>query len=199
MALKGTEADKSQQLSLEWQNLTYTITAAKAKEGQEAVRTILGDVSGRALPGTLTAIMGPSGSGKTSLLNALAGRVPISTGGALQGSVLLNGAPASNDTLAAHSAYVEQDDALFALSTVSETLLFAAQLRLPSSMPLAEKKQRVEGVITELGLADARDTLIGNSQTRGISGGERKRVNLGTSMLAGDTNAAEGGQPRARS
>merc|ERR1711871_455641 len=77
----------------------------------------------------------------------------------------------------------EQDDVLFALSTVFETLLFAAQLRLPASVSLAEKKQRVERVIAELGLVDARNTLIGNERTRGVSGGERKRVNVGTCML----------------
>jgi ABC-type multidrug transport system ATPase subunit len=38
--------------------------------------------------------------------------------------------------MARMSAYVEQEDALFALSTVRETLMFAAQLRLPAAVPL---------------------------------------------------------------
>eukprot|EP00937_MAST-01D_sp_MAST-1D-sp2_P006810 g6810.t1 len=200
------KAVDDERLSLEWDRLTYTIpdpiakkkasgkgapvpATAQEKEPPVAVtetaptRNILGNVSGRALPGQLTAIMGPSGSGKTSLLNALAGRVPLSPGATLSGTVRVNGASVDNSTLSALSAYVEQDDVLFALSTVFETLLFAAQLRLPSSVPLAEKKKRVERVIAELGLGAARDTLIGNEQTRGVSGGERKRVNVGTCML----------------
>jgi ABC-type multidrug transport system ATPase subunit len=86
--------------------------------------------------------MGPSGSGKTSLLNTLAGRVPIvHKGDALHGRVLVNGKAAKSFSLlpgdsggyemAKVSAYVMQDDNLFALSTVNETLLFAARLRLP--------------------------------------------------------------------
>jgi ABC-type molybdate transport system ATPase subunit len=39
--------------------------------------------------------MGASGSGKTSLLNALAGQVPQSASIELRGSVLVNGAPAT--------------------------------------------------------------------------------------------------------
>ena len=48
-------------------------------------KTILSDLSGHVLPGSLLAVMGPTGSGKTSLLNALAGRLP--RGGCLQGEV----------------------------------------------------------------------------------------------------------------
>jgi ABC-type multidrug transport system ATPase subunit len=81
------------------------------------------------------------------------------------------------------SAYVEQDDALFALSTVRETLMFAAQLRLPKSLSLAMKTERVTQVISELGLLGAKDTIIGNAMVRGVSGGERKRVSIGLELL----------------
>lgn len=45
------------------------------------------------------------------------------------------------------SAYVTQDDALFALSTVRETLLFAAKLRLPKTTTAKEREARVDAVI----------------------------------------------------
>ena len=81
------------------------------------------------------------------------------------------------------SAYVEQEDALFALSTVRETLMFAAQLRLPGDMPLSEKKDAVSAIIADLGLVSAADTVVGNETIRGISGGERKRVAIGMDLL----------------
>ena len=81
------------------------------------------------------------------------------------------------------SAYVEQEDALFALSTVRETLMFAAQLRLGPEVPLEEKKRAVELVIADLGLVAAADTCVGNEVIRGISGGERKRVAIGMELL----------------
>merc|ERR1712079_338514 len=81
------------------------------------------------------------------------------------------------------SAYVMQDDALFALSTVEETLMFVAHMRMPSNVPYSEKHRRVQQVILELGLIGAANTMIGSARVRGLSGGERKRVNIGVDLL----------------
>ncbi len=45
--------------------------------------------------------------------------------------------------------------------TVFETLFYAAQLRLPRHMTLAQKRERVNTVITALGLDSCKDTIIG--------------------------------------
>jgi len=50
-------------------------------------------------------------------------------------------------------------------------------------MSLKEKESRVEQVIMDLGLIQARDTVIGNEKHRGVSGGEKKRVNIGVDLL----------------
>ena len=121
---------------LEWRNVTYSIAAPKSEgkssEVKKSRRAILNDVSGKVLSGQFLAIMGPSGSGKTSLLNALAGRIEVTKEAELTGEITVNGEDAT-DFLANHSAYIMQDDALFALSTVFETLMFVAQLRLPKT------------------------------------------------------------------
>ena len=75
-----------------------------------------------------------------------------------------------------------QDDALFALSTVRETLLFAARLRLPKTTGDEALAERVDAVIRELGLVKVRDTVVGSDKIRGVSGGERKRVNIGIEL-----------------
>lgn len=80
-------------------------------------------------------------------------------------------------------ADVMQDDNLFAYSTVNETLMFAASLRLPSSMSLEDKQLHVDTVIGKLGLTPARDVIIGGPKIRGVSGGERKRVTIGVELL----------------
>ena len=74
---------------------------------------------------------------------------------------------------------------LFHTLTVYETLLFAARLRLPREMSLAEKKIRVDEVLTELGLNKCSNTRIGNARLRGVSGGERKRVSIALEILRG--------------
>lgn len=57
--------------------------------------------------------------------------------------------------------------------------MYAAMLRLPRTMSLADKTKRVDDIIMELGLKKCESTQIGSPETRGISGGERKRVSIG--------------------
>lgn len=50
-------------------------------------------------------------------------------------------------------------------------------------MPKADKVLVVERVIESLGLQSVRDSLVGTVEKRGISGGQRKRVNVGLEMV----------------
>ena len=93
--------------------------------------------------------MGPSGSGKTTLLNALAGQVPQTKGMRLEGEVELNGTPQGRSHVCI--GYVQQEDLFFSQLTVHETLMTAAQLRLPSSNPRDRAAQYVDSIITRLG------------------------------------------------
>lgn len=68
--------------------------------------------------------------------------------------------------------------------SVTETLQYSALLRLPSTVSKAEKKQRVADIIMELGLDNCRNTWIGSPNSRGISGGERKRVSIGIELVS---------------
>lgn len=144
------------------------------------VKTILDDVSAYLPSGSMTAIIGGSGSGKTSLLNQMSGRMK---GARIQtsGRTLFNG---SEDHSTVKSAYVIQQDILLPTLTVRETLMYAAQLRLPSSVTQAERKQLVEEVIAELSLKEAAETRIGNHAHKGCSGGEKRRTSLGVQLLS---------------
>lgn len=71
-----------------------------------------------------------------------------------------------------------QDDVLITTLTVREAVYYTAQLQLPDSMPVSEKRERAETVIREMGLQDAMDTRIGGWGTKGISGGQKRRVSI---------------------
>ncbi|GAQ82936.1 ABC transporter G family [Klebsormidium nitens] len=171
-------------VSLEWRQLNYSIVVKKGKgkaEEGKVTKRILKNLSGTVRAGTFVAIMGPTGSGKTSLLNALAGR--LQRVGTLDGEILVNGKPREN-TFKRITAYVMQDDVLYSSLTVQETLTTAALLRLPSKMSPQKKMERVDSIVSELGLGKARNTIIGNAFRRGVSGGERKRANIAVEMLS---------------
>uniref|UniRef100_A0A8C7KR44 Broad substrate specificity ATP-binding cassette transporter ABCG2 n=1 Tax=Oncorhynchus kisutch TaxID=8019 RepID=A0A8C7KR44_ONCKI len=127
----------------------------------------------------LNAILGPTGSGKSSFLDVLAARKDPS---GLSGEVLIDGAP-QPPNFKCLSGYVVQDDVVMGTLTVRENLRFSAALRLPRSVPQKEKDARVNDLITELGLTKVADAKVGTQMIRGISGGERKRTNIGMELI----------------
>ncbi|KAJ4347215.1 uncharacterized protein N0V89_011154 [Didymosphaeria variabile] len=154
----------------------------KSSQTQDGSQTkkILDDISAECRSGTLTAIIGGSGSGKTSLLNQMSGRMKGNRL-SVSGRTLFNG---SEDASQIPSGFVIQQDILLPTLTVRETLTYAAQLRLPSSISQQERKKLVEEVIMELSLKEAADTRIGNHEHRGCSGGEKRRVSIGVQLLS---------------
>ncbi|XP_062207362.1 ABC transporter G family member 6-like [Phragmites australis] len=143
-------------------------------------RVLLDGISGEAREGEILAVMGASGSGKSTLIDGLANRISRD---ALKGAVTLNGEPLTGNILKSISAYVMQDDLLFPMLTVTETLSFAAEFRLPRVLSPAKKRARVQALIEQLGLSSAANTIIGDEGHRGVSGGERRRVSIGTDII----------------
>ena len=67
--------------------------------------------------------------------------------------------------------------------TVREHLNFVAKLRLPSLLPESYKLERVDQVLKELKISHIADSFIGTEMTRGISGGEKKRVAIASELI----------------
>ncbi|KAL1542245.1 ATP-binding cassette sub- G member 1 [Salvia divinorum] len=162
---------------LAFSHLTYSVKSPRAAADPKVV---LDDISGEARDGEIMAVMGASGSGKSTLIDALANRMAK---GSLRGSATLNGEALESKLLKVISAYVMQDDLLFPMLTVEETLTFAAEFRLPRTLSRSKKKLRVEALIDQLGLRSAARTVIGDEGHRGVSGGERRRVSIGTDII----------------
>ncbi|CAK4086624.1 unnamed protein product [Aphanomyces euteiches] len=167
---------KVPKLSIEWKIDDVSVKIQKPKR-QVETKTILKNVNGVASAGQLVVIMGPSGAGKSSMLDIIAGRNKNFTG-----SILVNGKPWNADTNK-RACYVMQDDVFYHTLTVEEHLQYQAQLRMGGSASHEQRNTRVQFVIDELGLRKCKDTRIGNTIIRGISGGERKRLSFATEIL----------------
>lgn len=131
-------------------------------------------------PSEFVALMGPSGAGKTTLMNALNGYTPPSFG-----RVLFNGQDlyANYGQFQGVIGYVPQDDIMHADLTVGQALYYTGRLRLPPDTSNAEIFGRIGKVVSQLGLEGTENVLIGSPQKKGISGGERKRVNLAMELI----------------
>mmetsp|Transcript_29015 Transcript_29015/g.50995 ORF Transcript_29015/g.50995 Transcript_29015/m.50995 type:complete len:631 (+) Transcript_29015:81-1973(+) len=139
---------------------------------------ILTDVTMTALHGQFMAIMGPSGAGKSTLLDFMAGRKQQAQA---KGIRELNGKMVTKHEIMSKVAYLEQRDCLIGASTVRETFTFAAKLQL--NLTKEELEAHVQGIIDTLGLTERADTLIGDENIRGLSGGEQRRVSIGQQLI----------------
>lgn len=159
--------------------LTFDKVKVTSKKNESI---ILNEVSGT-ITGGFWAIMGSSGSGKTTLLSTLSLRLD-KVYMSIEGDMRLNGKEYTTGLLKQISAYVMQDDVVMAELTVQETLNYASYLRLPSTFTSEERKNRVDEVLKMMGIDHCRDTIIGDTRRKGISGGERKRLCIAIELLS---------------
>ena len=174
--------DLVEPIDLVFQNLFYTVKDKVESKIQkkEIKKLILNDLTGYFCHGRLTAIMGPSGAGKTSLMEIISGQ---SKSGIVTGNLYLNGNPSDINAIKKRAGFVFQDDVILNTMTVKEALYMSALLRLPENITIEEKINRVNEMISILHLENCKDTIVGDSIIKGISGGERKRLSVGMEMI----------------
>jgi len=159
--------------SLEARNITI-----QTKSGV----VLLDDISFTIYPGELVGLMGLSGAGKTTLLKALNGYDKPAKGSSyIAGNDLYK----NFNLLKTIIGYVPQDDIVHAELTVMEALRYYARERLATDISNKELDELILDTLEKLGLKGTENTIIGSPDTvKGISGGQRKRLNLAMELLA---------------
>ena len=70
--------------------------------------------------------------------------------------------------------------------TVEETLSFSAKMRSPAHLTdEIHLNKSVNIVLDWLGLNHVKNTLVGDANLKGISGGQKRRLSIGTEIVAG--------------
>ncbi|KAL9655604.1 hypothetical protein ABK040_002268 [Willaertia magna] len=144
-------------------------------------KKVLAGVTGELKHGHLTAVMGLSGAGKSTFITTLSNRAYYGT---QVGKVFVNGKEESLTKYNRRIGFVPQDDIMIPTMTVEETLYFSAMTRLDSRTSRKVINAIVNDVIHVLRLEDVRHSIIGDQEKRGISGGQRKRVNVGIELVS---------------
>ncbi|KAL6121689.1 hypothetical protein NUSPORA_01362 [Nucleospora cyclopteri] len=134
-------------------------------------KKLLFDLSGRAEPGTMTALMGSSGAGKTTLLNSLAGRIPKNF--KISGNILVNGYDRNPEMWPNIMSYVNQTFYAYETQTVEETLNFVCKIK-----NVENPVDKTNKLIDILGLSDLHQNYVKN-----LSGGERIRLSVGVELI----------------
>ncbi|CAH0515637.1 unnamed protein product [Peronospora belbahrii] len=184
-------------------NTVRKAVAGLGRKKQMVHREILKNVSGTFRPGSMTLLLGQPGSGKSAFMKVLSGRFPLAKNITLSGTMTYNGLPQPTITsqLAQFVSYVPQYDKHFPTLTVRETLEYAneftgGELKRRAVDLLTQGTKEEENVyaqalvqalfthypdviVTQLGLTNCQETIVGDALVRGVSGGERKRVTTG--------------------
>lgn len=178
------QLDREQKMLTAYGSDSFSALSVRNLHRRIGKTSLLDDVSFTVFSGEVVAVVGPSGAGKTTLLSAIAGIAP-----AQKGQVILDGNDFHSMLAADRSLIgnVPQDDVVHAELTVEEALFYAGRIRFPSNARRQEIKAEVDRVLEELDIRHIRASRIGDANRRGISGGQRKRVNLGQELLTRST------------
>lgn len=157
-----------QPISFEAENISYLFAGKK-----NGIR----NVSIKESSGRLFGIMGESGAGKSTLLELLNGSLKPQSG-----RVLLNGRDVHREKLEGMIGYIPQDDLLIEHLSVYENLYYAAKLSL-GNYNEEQIREIVQKTLQNLGLQEVQDLRVGSPLERYISGGQRKRLNIGLELI----------------
>jgi ABC-type multidrug transport system ATPase subunit/pSer/pThr/pTyr-binding forkhead associated (FHA) protein len=150
------------------------VRQVKNRSGRGKV-TLLDGVSLSIQPNEFVGLLGPSGAGKSSLIEAMNGNRPASSG-----NVLVNNQDLYRnlDSLKQSIGYVPQDDIIHKELSVYRTLFYVAKLRLSRDVSSKEIDEIVNEVLDVTGLAERRDVQVSQ-----LSGGQRKRVSMAVELI----------------
>lgn len=171
--------------------LASRIMTKAAILAQDLVTTVRGgkeilNLRGITVPipeGEMIALMGPSGCGKSTLMNALNGNFPSD---ADKGLVKILGFELNQHNfnyLKQFIGFVPQDDIVHRDLTVTQSLWYAAKIKLPDSTD-EDRQARIDEVLESLRITDKHVEGITSKYVRELSGGQRKRVSIAIELLS---------------
>src|SRR5690348_15789398 len=153
-------------------NITFTAQELVVKAGN---KVLLDHVTFPIPEKCLLGVIGPSAAGKSTLLGALTGMRPATTGTVLYDNRDLY---QNYNELRYRIGLVPQESVLHTQLTARRALQYSAELRFPADTKTAERDGRVDEVMGELGL-----TRHANTRADRLSGGQLKRVNVAQELL----------------
>jgi ABC-type multidrug transport system ATPase subunit len=165
LTLQGESKHLAKELAIKTIKITKTYS-----NGKTALHETTLDIHSQ----SMTAIMGPSGCGKSTLLKSLNGDAPPTTG-----EVYICGLELTQnyEYIKSKIGYIPQDDIVHRQLTVSESLRYAAKLRL-NDISESEISAKIDDVLNALSITHIKKQLVGE-----VSGGQRKRIAIAMELL----------------
>ncbi|KAL1866219.1 hypothetical protein Daus18300_006883 [Diaporthe australafricana] len=195
---RDEEAGESpRRLGVTWQNLTVKGISSDAtfnenvvsqfypfhKDGKSApTKTIIDNSFGSVKPGEMLLVLGRPGSGCTTLLSVLSNNrlgYEEVTGDVSFGNMTAKEAK----NYRGHIIMNTEEEIFYPTLTVEDTINFAARNKVPHHLPPGTTADQYvqdnkDFLLRLAGISHTSHTKVGDAFTRGVSGGERKRVSI---------------------
>ncbi|SPO02034.1 probable ATP-binding multidrug cassette transport protein [Cephalotrichum gorgonifer] len=156
---------------------------------QQPTRTLINDFTGCVRSGEMMLVLGRPGSGCTTFLKAITNN--RDSYASVTGDVSYGGFPAEKQkkNFRGEVVYNDEDDIHFPTLSVWRTLTFALMNKSKKgsrdSIPII-----ADALMKMFGISHTKHTQVGDEYTRGVSGGERKRVSIAETLAAKATVVA---------
>ncbi|TKX24802.1 brefeldin A resistance protein-1 [Elsinoe australis] len=160
------------------------IPAIRFSGGEQ--RILINDFSGVVRDGEMMLVLGRPGSGCSTFLKAIANDRESYSG--VTGDVSYGGISAEKQRKMYRGEvnYNPEEDTHFAQLSVWKTFVFAlmtkTQKKATGDIPVI-----ANALMKMFGISHTRDTMVGDEYTRGVSGGERKRVSIAETLASKST------------
>jgi len=144
-------------------------------------RTVVNGVSFQVHEGEVVGLLGPNGAGKTTSFRMTCGLI-----GTNAGRVVLNGKDVSHWPMYRRAregkmGYLPQDRSVFGSLSTEKNIYLAMELL---GIKRSVQKRRCEVLLKKFNLWHVRGTIVGAGGTGGLSGGERRRLEIARSLLS---------------
>ena len=130
--------------------------------------------------GELICVLGPSGCGKSTILKILAGQLKPN-----EGEIFCNGQSLYENLkeIRSHICYAPEEESFDPLLSVRENINSATSIRRPD-FSSEECKNKTQNLLEELLLIEKDKVVPGDHFHKLLSGGERKRLNVGLELTS---------------
>ena len=115
------------------------------------------------------------------MLRALSGR--LNPNDDLHGTICVNGVPIRSGWKRLCSHVSADDGTHSPVLSVGETFEFAARCSSDDNASDFDIEARVDSMLRALGLSHVKNTVVGDENLRGVSGGQKRRVTVGEMLL----------------
>ena len=144
-------------------------------------RQVVKGVSFEVRAGEVVGLLGPNGAGKTTSFRMTSGLIPANSGRVRLGGRDVTDWPMYRRAREGRMGYLPQDRSVFGSLSTEKNLFLAMELL---GWPKSKQKAKCEELLEKFLLTKVRKTIVGAGGTGGLSGGERRRLEIARALLS---------------